>query len=144
MERKSFNKKLLVGAVVGTLAGAAVAMLDKRTRENVVVKTKSYSQNTMHWIREVKEDPHTFMSNVKEGVDQVSKSFKEVADTLQNIFVHLDEVKKMSSKVIETAKDAGEDMKEVGSSLVNLNSNSENNLEYGAPMEKGETYPKLH
>ncbi|PWA10403.1 hypothetical protein DCC39_11260 [Pueribacillus theae] len=144
MKRKNVKKKILTGAVVGTLAGVAVAMLDKRTRKNMIVKTKSYSQNTMHWIREVKEDPHTFMSNVKEGVDQVSKSFKEVADTLQNIFVHLDEVKKMSSKVIEMAKDAGEDMKEVGSSLVNLNSHSENNLEYGAPMEKGETYPKLH
>lgn len=140
MEGKRINRKLLTGAFVGTIAGFSVMMFDKNVRKNVLKKSKVFGRKTIDWVDGVRQDPRAFINNVKSGLDQVAKSFKDVSSHLQDILEQLEEVKTTSTKIIQTAKDAGEEMKEVGSSLVNVHSNAEN-IQF---ERKREGVQKLH
>lgn len=117
MRRKQFNRKLLTGALLGTLAGISVMMFDKSVRRTVVDKSKQYSQKTKRWVNSVRENPRGFVNNVKHGLEQVTISMKEVSHELQEIVEQIEEVKETSTKIIRSAKGASEDIKEVGSTL---------------------------
>lgn len=120
MKGNHFNRKLLTGAFVGMITGISVMMFDKNIRKNVAKKTKRFK----YWVDGVKQDPQAFMNNVKSGLDQATRSFKEVSNQLQDMLEQIEDVRETSTKIIQTAKEAGEEMKEVGSSLVHVNSNS--------------------
>lgn len=124
MKKSKVKRKLLTGAVVGTLAGISVMMFDKSVRNTLLDKSKQFRKKTIQFVSGVKQDPRAFMNNVKDGFNQVSKSFKEISQELQQILSQIEEVRMTSHKIIETAKDAGEDLKEMGSNLVNINGQS--------------------
>lgn len=126
MDDNHMKKKLLTGAIVGTIAGMTVVMFDKRVRETIMDRSKAYGSKTKEWIDGVREDPKMFMNQVKRSIEQVTDSMKEVSVQLQDMLEQMDDVRATSTKVIESAKSAGQEMKEVGNSLVNINASSDN------------------
>ncbi len=140
MNDNHMKKKLFTGAMMGTIAGMAVVMFDKRVRESVMDRTKTYGSKTKQWIVGVREDPRTFMNQIRRNIEQVTDSMKEVSVQLQDMLEQMEDVRMTSTKVIESAKNAGQEMKEVGNSLVNINASSDNTQ----PERDGEHLSKLH
>lgn len=120
LERQNTNRKLLTGAIVGMLAGVSVMMFDKNVRSEMARKSKRMKL----FVRGIKEDPSGFINNVKNGVNQITKSLKSVSNELKHLLSQIEEIKDTSNKIIESAKDAEEEIKEVGSSLININGSS--------------------
>ncbi len=140
MKGKRFSRKLAKGAFVGMLAGISIVMFDRDVRHNMVEKSKRFGRKTKHWVDGVRQDPRGFVNNVKHGLDQAAKSFKEVSNQLQEILQQIEEVRDTSTKIIQTAKGAGEEMKEVGSSLIHVPSHSDG----GHEEHDQEDLHKLH
>lgn len=118
--RQNANRKLLAGAIVGMLAGVSVMMFDQNVRSEMAKKSKRMKR----FVRGIKEDPGGFFNNVKDGVNQISKSLKTLSSDLKQLLSQIEEIKTTSNKIIESAKDAEEEMKEIGSSLINVNGSS--------------------
>lgn len=145
MNDNQTNRKLLTGALIGTIAGVTVVMFDKKVRRKVIEKSKHYGKQTLRWADGVRNDPQAFINNVKSSLDQVTRSFKEVSSQVQDIVEQIDDVRDTSAKMLQTAKDASEEMKEVGSSLIHVHStNSESEYERYYERRRREDLQKLH
>lgn len=118
--RQNTNRKLFTGAIVGMLAGVSVMMFDKNVRSEIAKKSKRIKQ----FVRGIKEEPSGFFNNIKDGINQISKSLKAISSELKHLSSQIEEIKSTSHKIIESAKDAEKGMKEIGSTLINVNGSS--------------------
>lgn len=72
------ENKLLTGILVGALVGAAVSLLDKHTREDVMKTGNNLSLKMKGYI----EKPTSFTDDVKQQIDGVKDTVQEVSEDL--------------------------------------------------------------
>ncbi|WP_246860874.1 YtxH domain-containing protein [Bacillus sp. REN3] len=119
------NSKLLKGVLIGAAVGGVLAMLDSNTRSKVKDKAVNVKDTSMNVISEVKNNP----SDVK---DQMMNSFKEASQVLKDaisdaqnlyqrlnddVFSKMGDVKSLSNEAMNTATEAKEDLKEIGTKV---------------------------
>ena len=90
------ENKLLTGMLVGALVGAAVSLLDKRTRQDVVQSGKKVSSKIKDYI----EQPETFTNDVKQKIEDVKDTVKEVSEDISFITEKVTELKETTPQVV--------------------------------------------
>ncbi|MFS0784649.1 YtxH domain-containing protein [Bacillus sp. 1P06AnD] len=106
--RNSYNEgkksKLWKGILLGALAGAAVAMLDKHTREATIECGKKSYQNT----KELIQNPERFVENVKEKSNQIRSSIESITEDVAFITGKVEEFKEMAPDIVDTVMETKE------------------------------------
>jgi gas vesicle protein len=90
------ENKLLTGMLVGALVGAAVSLLDNRTRQDVVQSGKNVSSKIKGYI----EQPTTFTNDVKQKMDNVIDTVQEVSEDISFINEKVKELKETTPQVV--------------------------------------------
>jgi gas vesicle protein len=90
------ENKLLTGMLVGALVGAAVSLLDKRTRQDVVQSGKNVSSKMKGYI----EQPTIFKNEVKQKIDNVKDTVQEVSEDISFINEKVKELKETTPSVV--------------------------------------------
>ncbi|MGM0875958.1 MAG: YtxH domain-containing protein [Bacillota bacterium] len=90
------ENKLLTGMLVGALVGAAVSLLDKRTRQDVVKSGKNVSSKIKGYI----EQPTTFTNEVKQKIYDVKDTVQEVSEDISFLNEKMKELKETTPQVV--------------------------------------------
>lgn len=98
------ENKLLTGMIVGALVGAAVSLLDRRTRQDVVACGKNASSKIKGYVKE----PTLFTNEVKQKMEDVKDTFQEVSDDITFINEKVNELKEATPQVINLLKESKE------------------------------------
>lgn len=101
------NKKksrLLQGILLGALAGAAISMLDRNTREKTIECAKKGYRNA----REVIENPEHIISQVKETSDKIRTTIETITEDVAFITNQVEVLKEIPPQVKATVKETKE------------------------------------
>lgn len=90
------ENKLFTGMMVGALIGAAVSLLDKRTRQDVISSGQKVSSTIKGYI----EQPSTFKTEVKKKMDEVKETVQEVSEDLSFLNEKMKELKETTPHVV--------------------------------------------
>jgi gas vesicle protein len=90
------ENKLLTGMLVGALVGAAVSLLDKRTRQDVVQSGKKVSTKIKGYI----DQPTTFTNDVKRKIDSVKDTVQEVSEDISFLNEKVKKLKETTPQVV--------------------------------------------
>ena len=96
------KNKLLQGIVVGALAGAAISMLDRSTRESVIAcSKKKYNQ-----MKDYMENPELVMDQIREKSDKLRTTFENITEDVVFIANQVEVLKEIPQQVVATVKDS--------------------------------------
>ncbi len=96
------KNKLLQGIVVGALAGAAISMLDRSTRESVIAcSKKKYNQ-----MKDYMENPELVMDQIREKADKIRTTFEDITEDVVFIANQVEVLKEIPQQVVATVKDS--------------------------------------
>lgn len=105
----SSNKnKLWQGILIGALAGAAVSMLDRHTRESTIACAKKGIQNT----REIIENPDIVIGQVKETTNKIRTTIESISEDVAMITSQVEVMKDMTPQIASVVKETKEAFKE--------------------------------
>jgi gas vesicle protein len=104
---KSQNK-LLKGLFIGAIAGAALSLLDKKTRDNVISKSRSAFSK----IKQCAENPMEIADKTKEKMNSVKRTIEQTIEDIEIVSEKVKELKETTPKVMEIMKEAKEKWKE--------------------------------
>ncbi|WP_299848083.1 YtxH domain-containing protein [uncultured Metabacillus sp.] len=90
------ENKLLTGMLVGAVIGAAVSLLDKRTREDVIQSCKKVSSKMKGYI----DQPTTLTTDVKKKIDEAKDIVQEVSDDLSFVNEKVKGLKETTPQVV--------------------------------------------
>lgn len=90
------NNKLIKGILYGALAGAAISLLDRETREKTVSQVKNCSRTVWHYSK----NPSALMEGVSEKVSVVRQKVEEVTDDITFIVEKVNDIKQSSDKLL--------------------------------------------
>ncbi|MGM9929032.1 MAG: YtxH domain-containing protein [Bacillus sp. (in: firmicutes)] len=96
------KNKLLQGILIGALAGAAISMLDRSTRESVIACSKKRYQQ----VKEIVENPEIITEQVKETSDKIRTTFETISEEVAFITEQVDVLKDLPKQVATTVKEA--------------------------------------
>lgn len=112
-----FGKYILVGA----LAGAAISLCDKYTREQVLSKSKIFVRDIRFYLN----NPVVLKSKVQEKTEKYKSIYEQFSSDASYIKEKVNELKELSPQVKELVvdtKDAFSESKDEYKSIVNENS----------------------
>jgi gas vesicle protein len=101
-EVKKMSKNLfLKGIFYGALAGGALSLLDKKTRQDMKVNVKkAYEQ-----ISYVARHPGEITENVKETAEKIRNTIEQVSEDISYITGKVDELRELTPQVKEVIKE---------------------------------------
>jgi gas vesicle protein len=108
---------MLKHMVVGSLVGAAVSLFNKNTRENAKSRAVKMRTKTTSLVNTLKEDPAKISQDVKEFSSNVRTLVNDINKDVKDVLGKMDEIKKNSTKTVESAREAGGELKEIGGKL---------------------------
>ncbi|MGJ7919129.1 YtxH domain-containing protein [Neobacillus sp. LXY-4] len=117
-EARNFWKGVLLGA----LAGGALSLLDKSTRDAVAANCKSTTKKVTHIIK----NPEEVVEKVKATSEQVRQTIEQVSDDLFFIKEKVEELTEATPQVMDFVKETKE---------VFLDDNTYTEMEHG-PLNK--------
>ncbi|CAM3380878.1 YtxH domain-containing protein [Cytobacillus oceanisediminis] len=103
------------GVFYGALAGGALSMLDKTTRETVVYNCKKTSSDVGYYLKH----PNEAVTQVKEVSNKVKTAIEQVSEDVAFITGTVEELKEMApevTEIVQNTKQAFSDIKPKGSS----------------------------
>lgn len=98
------ENKLLTGMLVGALVGAAVSLLDRRTRQDVVACGKNASSKIKGYIKE----PTSFTNEVKQKVEDVKDTVQEVSEDISFINEKVKVLKETTPQIVSLLQESKE------------------------------------
>ena len=89
------------GIFYGALAGGALSLLDKKTRQDMKVNVKkAYEQ-----VSYVARHPGEITENVKETAEKIRNTFEQVSEDISYITGKVDELRELTPQVKEVIKE---------------------------------------
>ncbi|CAM3949562.1 hypothetical protein [Mesobacillus zeae] len=119
------NSKLLRGVVIGGVIGGVVAMLDSKTRNKIKDTAVNVKDSSMNMISEVKSNPGDVKNQMVSSFKEALKVLQEAVSDAQNLYERLNndmfgkmgEVKELTSHAMDTAMEAKDGLKDIGSKV---------------------------
>lgn len=100
----SGSKKFWLGVGLGALAGGAISLFDKTTRQSVSADFKKVTGSVTY----IAKNPNEFISEVKETVNKVRSTVEQVSEDVSFIAEKVEEMKEIPPQVAEIAHDTKE------------------------------------
>ncbi|MFB1082839.1 YtxH domain-containing protein [Jeotgalibacillus sp. JSM ZJ347] len=124
------SSKLLTGVLVGAAVGAAIALLDSNTREQVKTGSRNVGSSTSGFVRNVKENPGEFKNDLSGRFQSAVSTLKNAMNEAQSLYEKVNEdvvpqveaIRESASEIADTAKEATEDAKGIGSQVADAGS----------------------
>ncbi|PGT79081.1 YtxH domain-containing protein [Bacillus sp. AFS040349] len=98
------ENKLVRGMVIGALVGAAVSLLDKHTREDVIQAGKNVSSKIKGYV----DEPTTLTSEVKQKIDNVKDKVQEVSEDISFLNEKVKELRETTPQVVGLVQETKE------------------------------------
>ncbi|WP_100372154.1 hypothetical protein [Bacillus sp. FJAT-45037] len=116
---------LMKGIVIGAAVGAAVAMLDPKTRNRVTTATSDMKDQTMDMYTKVRENPEEVKTDIQARVQSASAVLKEAITEAKDLYERINgdlkeqvnDVKEDSMDLVNQAQEVKEDMKNIGAKV---------------------------
>ncbi|WP_042351804.1 hypothetical protein [Bacillus massiliigorillae] len=103
--RNCSNKnKLLQGILLGALAGAAISMLDRHTRETTIECAKKGYRQT----REIIENPDIVIGQVKETSNKIRSTIESITEDVAVITNQVEAIKDITPQLASVVKETKE------------------------------------
>lgn len=90
------NNKLIKGILFGALAGAAISLLDRETREKTVVQVKECGRTIWHYSK----NPSGLIEDVSDKISVARQKIEEVTDDISFIVEKVNDIKLSSDKLL--------------------------------------------
>ncbi|MBM7579617.1 YtxH domain-containing protein [Jeotgalibacillus terrae] len=124
------SSKLLMGVLVGAAVGAAIALLDSNTREQVKTGSKNVGSSTSGFVRNVKDNPGEFKNDLSGRFQSAVSTLKNAMSEAQSLYEKVNEdvvpqveaIRESASDIVDTAKEATEDAKDIGGQVADAGS----------------------
>lgn len=101
-EVKKMGKNLfLKGIIYGALAGGALSLLDKKTRQDMKVNVKKAYEQVSYVVRH----PEEITENVKETAEKIRNTIEQVSEDISYITGKVDELCELTPQVKEVIKE---------------------------------------
>ncbi|MGN1400346.1 MAG: YtxH domain-containing protein [Bacillus sp. (in: firmicutes)] len=104
MTSKEKKNRLMQGVLVGALAGAAISMLDRDTRESVMNGCKNSYKRTKTLI----QNPEYTVGNLKEKTNRIKHTVESITEDVMYISGKLQEIKDVPPQVASVVKETKE------------------------------------
>jgi gas vesicle protein len=99
------GKSLFIkGVLFGAVAGGALSLLDKSTRESVVSNCKKTTKEISFYIK----NPGEAVNQVKEMKNKIQTTFEQVSSEVSFIMEKVEELKETTPEVVELVEDTKE------------------------------------
>ncbi|MFC7373600.1 hypothetical protein ACFQPF_18305 [Fictibacillus iocasae] len=103
--------------MAGALAGAALAMLDRETRNTVIHQFRQMGKKSAVIVSEVRHNPKETTNMLKERIQIAAASGKELMEDLKSASTHIESIKQSGMEAVQHLKEAGMELKETGMEL---------------------------
>lgn len=104
------NNKLIKGILFGALAGAAISLLDRETREKTVVQVKDCGRTVWHYSK----NPSELIESFSDKVAVARQKIDEVTEDIAFIVEKVNDIKESSDKLLLSTKiDEGRELDEI-------------------------------
>lgn len=101
-EVKKMGKNLfLKGMFYGALAGGALSLLDKKTRQDMKVNVKKVYEHVSYVIHH----PGEITENVKDTAEKIRNTIEQVSEDISYITGKVDELRELTPQVKEVVKE---------------------------------------
>ncbi len=94
----------LKGVLFGALAGGALSLLDRSTRESVMSNCKKTTKEISFYVKNPKEA----VNQVKEVTNKIQSTFEQVSSEVSYIMEKVEELKETTPDVVELVEDTKE------------------------------------
>lgn len=91
----------LKGMFYGALAGGALSLLDKKTRQDMKVNVKKAYEQVSYIVRH----PEEITKNVKESAEKIRNTIEQVSEDISYITGKVDELRELTPQVKEVIKE---------------------------------------
>lgn len=124
------SSKLLMGVLVGAAVGAAIALLDTNTRDQVKTGSKNIGSSTGGFVRNVKDNPGEFKNDLSGRFQSAVSTLKNAMTEAQSLYEKVNEdvvpqvesIRESASEIVDTAKEATEDARDIGGQVADAGS----------------------
>ncbi|NYE09611.1 methyl-accepting chemotaxis protein [Bacillus niacini] len=89
------------GIIYGALAGGALSLLDKKTRQDMKVNVKKAYEQVSYVVRH----PGEITENVKETAEKLRNTIEQVSEDISYITEKVDELRELTPQVKEVIKE---------------------------------------
>ncbi|HHW38808.1 MAG TPA: YtxH domain-containing protein [Bacillales bacterium] len=90
------DNKLFKGILYGALAGAAISLLDRETRENTVSRVKDCGRTVWHYSKH----PSELIDGVSDKISGARQKIEGVTDDITFIVEKVNDIKRSSDKLL--------------------------------------------
>jgi gas vesicle protein len=111
-EKMGNSKKFWMGMVLGAMAGGAVTLLEKSTRQAVKDDFSKVSSGVMYVVK----NPNEFIEDLRETANKVRTTVEQVTEDVAFITEKVEEIKDVPPQVTELVKDTKETLRKIAAS----------------------------
>lgn len=130
MTENEKNSMLMKGIVIGGMIGGVLSLIDAKTRTQLKETAVDLKSTSQKMLSDVKENPNEMKDQMVSQFTQVTNVLKEAISDAQKLYERLNEdlfskmgdIKEVSSGALSTVKDAKDDLKQIGSKIVDAGS----------------------
>jgi gas vesicle protein len=114
MEEKTMgsSKRFWMGMVLGALAGGAVSLLEKSTRQAVKEDFSKVSSGVSYVVK----NPNEFLEDIKDAANKVRSTVEQVTEDVAFIAEKVEEIRDVPPEVTELVKGTKETLRKFASS----------------------------
>lgn len=94
----------LKGVFYGALAGGALSLLDKTTRESVAANCKKATKEITYYVK----NPGKAISQIQDLSEKIQNTYEQVSSEVSFIMEKVDELKDSTAEVVELVEDTKE------------------------------------
>ncbi|ESU32281.1 hypothetical protein G3A_12515 [Bacillus sp. 17376] len=106
------SKKFWMGMVIGALAGGAVTLLEKSTRQAVKEDLSKVSSSVSYVVK----NPNEFIEDLRETANKVRVTVEQVTEDVAFITEKVEEIKDVPPQVTELVKGTKETLRKIAAS----------------------------
>lgn len=103
------NNKLIKGILFGALAGAAISLLDRETREKTAVQVKDCGRTVWHYSK----NPSEFIESFSDKITVTRQKIEEVTDDIAFIVDKVNDIKQSSNILLSNHIEERREMDEI-------------------------------
>ncbi len=130
MTENEKNSMLMKGIVIGGLIGGVFSLIDAKTRTQLKETAVDLKTTSQKMLSGVKENPSEMKEQMVSQFNQVTNVLKEALSDAQKLYERLNEdlfskmgdFKAVSSDALSTVRGAKDDLKQIGSKIVDAGS----------------------
>lgn len=106
------SKRFWMGMFLGAIAGGAVSLLEKSTRQAVKADFSKVSREVNYVVKH----PNEFIENMKETANKVRTKVEQVTEDIAFITEKVEEIKDVPPQISELVKETKESLRKIAAS----------------------------